>query len=80
MHLFSTLVVGDIMSGWQESHMLKLALQLVGDQSLLSRRLVAEDFTANIFMKSVGDRSAIDRRLFGDLSTTDRRLLENLCN
>ena len=80
MHLFSTLVVGDIMSGWQDSLMLKLALQLVGDQSPINRRLVPEDFTANIFMKSVGDRSAIDRRLFGDLSATDRRLLENLCN
>ena len=85
MHLFSTLVVGDIMSGWQDSLMLKLALQLVGasrrsvaSQSPISRRLVAEDFTANIFMKSVGDRSAINRRLFRDLSAIS--LLENLCN
>ena len=86
MDLFSTLVVGDIMSGWQDSLMLKLALQLVGDkssitsQSPISRRIVAEVFTADIFMKSVGDRSATDRRLFGDLLATDCRLLENLCN
>ena len=72
MDLFSTLVVGDIMSGWQDSLMLKLALQLVGDkssitsQSPISRRIVAEVFTADIFMKSVGDRSATVRRLVSD--------------
>ena len=66
MHLFSTLVVGDIMSGWQDSLILKLALQLVGDQSPISRRLVAEDYTANIFMKSVDDRSATCRGLIAN--------------
>ena len=55
--------------------MLKLALQHVGDrspigasQSPISRRLVVEGFSSkvHVFMKSAGDRSAIDRLLVGD--------------
>ena len=43
MHLFSTLVVGDIMSGWQDSLLvLKLAQQLVGDQSPIGRKSIAD--------------------------------------
>ena len=49
---------GEMMSGWQDSLMLKVALQPVS-QSPISRRLVAEDFTAKVFMKSVEDRSAM---------------------
>ena len=55
--------------------MLKLTLQPVGDLSPIGRqsvpispRQVAEDFTTKVFMKSVGDISAIDQPLFGDLS------------
>ena len=70
----------EMMSGWQYSLMLKLVRQPVCDQLLISQRLVAEDFKAKIFMKSVGVRSAIDRRQVGDLSTNNRRLQENLCN
>ena len=53
----------EMMSGWQDSFVLKLALQPVSDQlpigsqsAALSRRLVAEDFTAKVSMKWVGDR------------------------
>ena len=42
MDLFSTLVVGDIMSGWQDSLMLKLALQLVGDKSSIGHKSIAD--------------------------------------
>ena len=70
----------EMMSGWQYSLMLKLVRQPVCDQLLISQRLNAEDFKAKIFMKSVGVRSEIDRRQVGDLSTNNRRLLENLCN
>ena len=41
-HLFSTFVVGDMMSGWQDSLMLKLALQLVSDQSPIGRKSIAD--------------------------------------
>ena len=61
---------GEFMAGWKDSLMLKLALQPVGrpvaSQSPISRRLVAEDFTAKVFMKSVGDRSAAVRRQIAD--------------
>ena len=33
---------GDMMSGWQDSLMLKLALQLVGDQSPIGRQSIAD--------------------------------------
>ena len=46
----------EMMSGWQYSLMLKLVRQPVCDQLLISQRLVAEDFKAKIFMKSVGVR------------------------
>ena len=62
-------VCGEVMPGWQDSFLLKLALQPVGNQLLISSRPVAEDFRAKVFMKSVGDGSA-----------TDQRLLENLCD
>ena len=44
-----------MISGWQNSFLMKLALQPVGDQSLISRRLVAEYFRVKVFMKSVMD-------------------------
>ena len=44
---------GEMISGWQDSFLLKLMLQNVGD--LISRRSVAEDFRAKELMKSVGD-------------------------
>ena len=74
-------VCAEMMSGWQDSFMLMLVLQPVGDHTI-SHRLGIEDFTVKVFMKSVDDRSEIDRRLLGDLSTTDHRLLhvQNLCN
>ena len=60
----------EMMSGWQDSFVLKLALQPVryqlpiGRQSAtISRRLVAEDFTAKVSMKWVGDRSATVQQL-----------------
>ena len=70
----------EMISGWQYSFMLKLALQPVSDQSPIGRQSVAnlsptslQDFkTVKVFMKSVGDRSAIDQRLFGDMLATDR--------
>ena len=63
---------GEIMSGLLDSFMMKLALQSVGDQSPIRRRLVAEDFTARVFMKFVGDQSAPIRRYVD--------FLKNLCN
>ena len=58
---------GELMSGWQDSFLLKLALQPIGDQSPISRRLVAEDSRVKVFMKLVGDRSATCRRPIADL-------------
>ena len=74
MHTFNA--CGEMITGWQDSLMLKLALKPVSDQSPIIRRLFAEDFTANVFMKSVGDRSAVYRRLFGDCSLTSRKPLQ----
>ena len=55
---------------------MKLALQPVGEISHhVSRRLAAEDFTAKVFMKWVGDRSVIDRQLFCDLSRKPLQLV-----
>ena len=53
----------EMMSGWQDNFMLKLALQPVGDGSPVSPRfivdyIVAGEFTAKVFMKLVGNRSA----------------------
>ena len=50
MQTFSTL------SGWQDSFLLKLALQPIGNQSPISHRQVAEDFRAKVFKKLMGDR------------------------
>ena len=61
---------GEMVSGWQDSYMFKLALQPVGDQSPIGRQSVA--FHGKVFMISVGDRLAIDQGLFGDLLATDR--------
>ena len=62
-HTFN--VCGEILSEWQDILMLRLALQPIVDLSPIARQsaavsriLVAEDFTAKPFMKSVGDRSA----------------------
>ena len=61
---------GEMMSGWQDSFMLKLALPPVGrsvaSRSLISHRLVAEIYKAKVFMKSVDDKSATFRCLVGD--------------
>ena len=54
---------GEMMSGWQDSFLLKLVVHPVGDQSLISvinqslisRRLVGEDFRAEVFMKVVSN-------------------------
>ena len=55
----------EMVLGWQDSLMLKLALQPVGshqsvaDLSQISCRLVAEDFTAKVFMKLAINRGLI---------------------
>ena len=77
MHLFSMLVVGDIMSGWQDSLILKLALQLVGDQSPIGRKSIADksqtsckgfhnQYIHKIGRRQIGDRSATVQRHVGD--------------
>ena len=87
MHLFSTLVVCDIMSGWQDSLMLKLALQLFGDQSPIGRKSIADksqtscwgfhnQYIHKIGRRHIGDRSATVRRLVGDWSPTSRKPLQ----
>ena len=48
-------VCDEMMSGFQDSFFLKLALQPVGEQLPSSARPVAEDFRAKAFMKSVND-------------------------
>ena len=65
---------GEMMSGWQDSLMLKLALQpvMICHQSPVSHPLVAEDFTAKVFMKSAGDRSAIDGLVSDQLVTRSK--------
>ena len=55
-HTFNTCV--EMMSLWQDSLMLKLALQPVGNQLTIGHQSVAENFTAKIFMKSVSNRMA----------------------
>ena len=87
MHLFSTLVVGDIMSGWQDILMLKLALQLVGDQSPIGRKSIVDksqtswwgfhsQYIYEIGRRQIGDRSATVRRVVGDWSPTSRKPLQ----
>ena len=87
MHLFSTLVVGDIMSGWQDSLMVKLALQLVGDQSPIGRKSIAHkshtscwgfhnQYIHKIGWRQIGDRSATVRRLVDDWLPTSRKPLQ----
>ena len=57
--------------------LLATSRQLPANQSQTNRRLVASRFYAKVFMKLVSDRLVIDWRLFGVLSATNRRLLEN---
>ena len=84
---FQRLLVGDIMSGWQDSLMLKLALQFVGDQSPISRKSIADksqtscwrfhsQYIHEIGRRQIGDRSATVQRLVGDWSRTYRKSLQ----
>ena len=58
-------VCGEMLSGWQDSFFFEAdtatCRRSVTDQSLISRRSVAEDFRVKAFIKS-----AIDRRLISD--------------
>ena len=56
---------GEMMSGWQDSG-IATCWQPVASRSPISHRLVAENFTAKVFMKLVDDKLATVRRLVGD--------------
>ena len=75
----------EIISGWLDSLMLKPGIATcrrpVADQLPVSRRLVAEDSTAKVYIKSIcDDRLTTVLQIVSDRSTTSRKPLQLVCN